>query len=273
MTVENIIGKVAKELKEVQGIVGVVLGGSRARGTHRLDSDVDIGIYYDGVNGIDLEKLNIAAFSLDDEHRQDIIVPPGDWGEWVNGGGWLVINGYHVDFILRDIRRVERVIADCQEGKVTAHYQTGHPHAYINAMYMGELAISRILYDADNKLSYMQEKTKIYPSKMKKTTIEHFMFEAKFSHMFAATNANKDDLYYVAAHMVRSVSCLNQVLFAINEQYCINEKKAVKIIDSFTIKPIEYKQKVDSLFISLSVDVIASCGQLNQLINEVQSLI
>ena len=45
--------------------------------------------------------------------------------------------------------------------------------------------------------------------------------------MLSESNINKDDLYYVCGHCFRSISSLNQVLFAINREYCINEKKAV----------------------------------------------
>ena len=83
---------------------------------------------------------------MDDENRNNLVVPPGAWGDWINGGGWLVINGYHVDLILRDIKRVEQIIKDTEQGIVTANYQTGHPHGYISAMYRGELAISKIQY-------------------------------------------------------------------------------------------------------------------------------
>ena len=71
---------------------------------------------------------------MDDEHRDNLIVSPGEWGQWVNGGGWLIIDGYHVDFILRDAEKVKIVISECQEGVISAHYQTGHPHAYMNVM-------------------------------------------------------------------------------------------------------------------------------------------
>ena len=36
----------AAELAAVPGVVGVAFGGSRARGTHRPDSDWDLGLYY-----------------------------------------------------------------------------------------------------------------------------------------------------------------------------------------------------------------------------------
>lgn len=54
------------------------------------------------------------------------------------------------------------------------------------------------------------------------------MFEAGFSLMFVKANSGTDDKYYIAGHVFRIVSCLNQVLFACNNAYCINEKKAIK---------------------------------------------
>jgi predicted nucleotidyltransferase len=143
--VDNIIKSVAEKLSTLPYIEGIVLGGSRARGTHTKDSDIDIGIYYNS-ELFDLVTINQLATELDDEHRDNLVVPPGAWGDWVNGGGWLVINGCHVDLILRDIKRVEQVMKDTEQGIVTANYQTGHPHGYISAMYRGELAISKVLY-------------------------------------------------------------------------------------------------------------------------------
>lgn len=37
---------IATSLTGVDGVVGVLLGGSRARGDHSPDSDVDLGVYY-----------------------------------------------------------------------------------------------------------------------------------------------------------------------------------------------------------------------------------
>ena len=68
---------------------------------HTEDSDIDIGIYYKS-ESFDITAINQIATELDDENRNNLVVPPGAWGDWINGGGWLVINGYHVDLILRD---------------------------------------------------------------------------------------------------------------------------------------------------------------------------
>lgn len=55
-----------------------------------------------------------------------------------------------------------------------------------------------------------------------------FMFEAGFSLMFAENNIDKDDVSYVCGHCFRSISSLNQVLFAVNKEYCINEKRLLR---------------------------------------------
>ena len=118
-SVEHILQKVMEAVQGVPGVVGVVLGGSRARGTHKPDSDVDIGIYYDERAGFSVEHLSEAAARLDDDGRKNLITPLGGWGPWVNAGGWLVVKGYHVDLILRDLNRVAEEIQACSEGRVT----------------------------------------------------------------------------------------------------------------------------------------------------------
>ncbi|MCY1104201.1 nucleotidyltransferase domain-containing protein [Shouchella clausii] len=276
MDPNELVAKVGEQLKAVPGIVGIVLGGSRARGTHSADSDIDIGIYYDLSQGFTTEQLDRSVRVLQDCNKEERVVTAiGEWGEWVNAGAWLVINGYHVDLILRDITRVEQAIADCRNGAVSMHYQTGHPHGYVNAMYMGELAISRIQTDPFGKLAQLKALTDPYPTKLKQALIQFFTFEASFSLMFMEANVDKNDLSYLMGHGYRAIACLNQVLFAKNERFCINEKKAVMMISSFPRKPQHYKQRIDEAITLLSRDV--SCcqqaiAQLKALLEEVKSL-
>ena len=270
----NIIQLVTEKLSSLPCIEGIVLGGSRARGIHTEDSDIDIGIYYKS-ESFDINAINQLAAELDDDHRSNLVVPPGAWGDWVNGGGWLIINGYHVDLILRDIKRVEQIINDTEQGIVTANYQTGHPHGYISAMYRGELAISKIQYANDENFYEFKKQAERYPTALQKGLTEFFMFEAGFSLMFAENNIDKDDVSYVCGHCFRSISSLNQVLFAINKEYCINEKKAVKMIEDFKTKPSDYKERVDKVISLISTDV--DCTRkgieiLQRLVNEVEYL-
>lgn len=267
--VESIIQEVTEKLSSLPFVEAVVLGGSRARGNHLPDSDIDIGIYYDP-ESFDLDALNPLATALDDGHRSNLVVPPGAWGEWVNGGGWLIIKGYHVDLILRDMKRVEKIMDETGQGIVTANYQTGHPHGYISAMYRGELAISQILYAKSNRFVKLKKQAEIYPDALKESMIRFFLFEAGFSLEFARANAKTGDKYYVAGQIFRAVSCLNQVLFALNRQYCINEKKAVELVETFEYKPQNYRLKVNRIFEALGTSLPKCCDKAEQLYHEVK---
>lgn len=270
--IKAILDKIVSVLSTVAGIQAIVLGGSRARGTDSPSSDIDIGIYYDSLT-LDSNALNKATQAVDDQHREKLIASPGGWGKWVNGGGWLIVNGFPVDFILRDMVRVEKVIEESRKGVVTPHYQTGHPHAYINVMYMGELAISKVLWENGKKVSDMKRMSEQYPVELQKALIHLFSFEAEFSLWLAENSIDKDDVYYMTAHVVRSISAINQVLFALNKEYCLNEKKAVKMIDKFEIHPTSYKSKVDDIFASIGTDNMNVCVQLRYLVSEVKEFL
>jgi hypothetical protein len=72
------------------------------------------------------------------------ITRPGGWGPWVNGGGWLTVNGWRVDWIYRDLDRVRRVWADCCQGGYEVGVQAGHPLGFYSHAYAGEVALCRV---------------------------------------------------------------------------------------------------------------------------------
>jgi len=133
----------------------------------------------------------------------------------------------------------------------------------------GELAVCNILSDHGGKLSELKKKTEPYPEKFQEAMIQYFSFEASFSLMFMEANANKDDISYVMGHCFRSISCLNQVIFSKNKVYCINEKKAVSMIQGFSIKPINYKRRIDDIVSLLSTNK----DKTNQAVNNLKELI
>ena len=137
---------------------------------------------------MDFERLNGIASGLDDQHRENLVCREGEWGNWVNCGGWLTVKGYHVDLILRDIARVRDILDRTERGETAAHYQTGHPHGYIDAMYRGELAAGKALYARDQSFTEMKERAEVYPEELRRALISFFMFEAKFSCMLAEGN-------------------------------------------------------------------------------------
>ena len=244
---KDILEKITRELKKCKGVEGVVLGGSRATGTATETSDIDIGIYYKH-DKIDYKQLNEAATKLDDEHRENLICKEGEWGKWVNFGGWLTVDGTPVDLIFRDLKRVQHIIEQTEKGEFKPHYQTGHPHAYLSVMYRGELAVCQVLYSKEKTFRELKKQAENYPQALQAAVISFFRFEAGFSCMLARKSLQEQDSYYVTGHLFRAVSALNQVIFAINSCWCLNEKKAVRRIDGMENRPSDYSTRIEEIF-------------------------
>lgn len=254
MEIESIIQKILTSLKTVKGIEAVVLGGSRARGNHSEKSDIDIGIYYSNGSQLDLEELNRLATELDDTHRSNLITKIGEWGPWINGGGWLCIDGLATDFLLRDLNKVSVVIDECLNEKITIDYQPGHPHGFVNTIYVAETYYCKILWSTNNLLASLKDKITPYPLPIKTGIINKFLWEAGFANVIAYKGLLKNDIVYAAGCIYRSISCLIQVIYALNETYIMNEKGSLANIDTFGIIPKDFKKKIESIFYSLTAD-------------------
>ncbi len=268
MTAEQIILAVADELARLPFVRAVVLGGSRATGTATDSSDIDIGIYYD--KPADFGALCRIAAKFDDLHRENLVCSEGGWGDWVNCGGWLTVDGIPTDLIMRDFDRVSRVCADCENGVFSTNYHTGHPHAFLSVIYRGELARCKVLYARDQAFLQLKKQAEIYPEPLREAIISFFSFEAGFSCALAEKAAKNNDLYYLHGHLFRSVSACNQVLFALNRVYCLNEKKAALQIARTPLAPENYPQRVNRIF---TLPPLEAAAMLRKLCDEVTCLI
>lgn len=248
MDTDSLIQSIVAEIKTVSGVKAIVLGGSRARGTHTPSSDVDLGIYYDPSQPIDLDTLGKVAAKLDDEQRADVITGIGGWGPWINGGGWLRIQSLPVDFLYRDLDRIKTYIDACLNGKVEIFYQGGHPHGFVTSIYLGEVALCKPLYDPEGIITELKEKVTPYPEALQKATLYSFAWEIDFSVGIAKKSIERADVNYAAGSCFRAVMCMLQVLFALNKEYWMNEKGALAITDRFAIKPADFRNRVNEIY-------------------------
>ncbi|MEP7291264.1 MAG: nucleotidyltransferase domain-containing protein [Chloroflexota bacterium] len=266
--------RVADRLSQIEGVVAVVLGGSRARGRAAPDSDYDLGIYYDPAQRPSLDALCRLAQELDDRHQPDLVTDYGEWGPWINGGGWLDIGGQRVDWLYRDLERVEQEIAECEAGRPHCYYQAGHPHGFYNHIYLGEVFYCQPLYERDDRLRRLKARAAPYPPLLRRALIDA-RWEAHFSLENARKPAKRGDVTQVIGFLYRTAAVIVQVLFALNQRYCINEKGAAAEAETFPLHPSGFYARMTSVLAApgrLPDDLTASVDQLETLLGEVDAL-
>lgn len=275
MSVEALIQNVVEEVMQVRGVQAIVLGGSRARGTHTPSSDVDLGIYYNPSHALDVDALSRTAARLDDGHAKDLVTPIGGWGPWINGGGWLRIRSHPVDFLYRDLEKVRAVIMSCLQGNIEVVYQPGHPFGFPTSIYLGEAAVCRPLWDPGGVLLDLKGLVHPYPDSLQKAVIQKFAWEIDFSIDIAKKSIERADVAYASGCCFRGLMCMLQVLFALNREYWLNEKGAVRIAENFEIKPVGLQSRVNETFRFLTVDpgsIQQAIGILKGLARDVEGL-
>jgi predicted nucleotidyltransferase len=127
----------AERLAGLPSVEAVMLGGSRARGLQRPDSDWDFAIYYRGV----FQPEDLRSCGWD-----GVVSEIGGWGGGVmNGGAWLNVDGRRVDVHYRDLNEVDYWCAEARAGRfkkeLLLFYVAGIP-TYVS---MGELATGVVL--------------------------------------------------------------------------------------------------------------------------------
>jgi predicted nucleotidyltransferase len=128
---------VGGSLAGLPGVAAVALGGSRATGSARADSDWDFAVYYrDTFDPSDLRQLGWPGE----------VSEIGGWGGGVfNGGAWLEVDGRRMDVHYRDLDVVEHQLARAEAGDFDIEPLLFHLAGIPTYLLVAELAINRVL--------------------------------------------------------------------------------------------------------------------------------
>lgn len=248
MISDRTLSGMAERICAVPGVVGVVLGGSRAAGTHTPESDVDLGLYYR--RPLDIDALGELARDIADERVT--VSPVGGWGPWVDGGGWLTIDGTPVDWIYRELDRVRDCWREAQAGRFDFHFQVGHPFGVPDFAYPGELALSVILADPRGELGPLKTATERYPEALAVALVER-IWEAEFILGGARKALSRNDATYLAGCLFRVVLLCCHALHGHAGRWLVNEKGAVRSTAKLPNAPVGFESRAQGLLGNLGV--------------------
>lgn len=208
------VAALARELASLPGAVAVVLGGSRATGSHRPESDWDLGLYYRG-SARELDSGDVRALG----HRGHVS-ELGEWGPIMHGGAWLTVGGTAVDIIFRDLDVVERRVAEAERGEFEVLAQNGYLAGAPTYQHAGEAALSLpIAGDVPRPA---------FPDALARSAPVRWRGRAAVSLMFAGIHARGPDPVCCAGMLAHAVLCAAHARLAEGREWALNEKRLVQ---------------------------------------------
>ncbi|HEX3760357.1 MAG TPA: nucleotidyltransferase domain-containing protein [Kofleriaceae bacterium] len=246
----------ADRLARIPGVVAVVLGGSRAIGTHRPDSDVDLGLYYRA--RLDVVALRALAAEVADQVIG--VSEPGGWGPWVNGGAWLVQAGTRVDWIYRDLDRVAAIWDACRAGRYEIGVQAGHPLGFYSHVYPGEVALCRVLADPTGELAGLRTETQRYPDALAGALVAAVWEPELLFYGAASHGAGAADAFFTAGCLFRAIGVLAQALHGHHRRWVTTEKRLIDTAGVLPGAPPDFARRAHAILgrLGTTTDEIAA---------------
>jgi nucleotidyltransferase-like protein len=204
------VARLAAQIAALPGAVAVALGGSRATGTHRPDSDWDLGLYYR--SSFDPAELRGLGY----EGRVSGL---GEWGPIVNGGAWLSAGESAVDVLFRDLDTIGPWIEDAEQGRFEVLTQNGYLAGAPTYLPMGELAICKPLHGELPRPAF--------PDALAAAAPERWNGRAAVSLTHAQGHARARDSVACTGMLAHAVLCAAHARLAQRREWVIGEKRLV----------------------------------------------
>ncbi|CAI9406403.1 nucleotidyltransferase domain-containing protein [Aestuariimicrobium sp. T2.26MG-19.2B] len=260
MISSDCITSMAQQIGEVPGVVGVTVGGSRARGDAVEGSDVDLGIVHDGT--LDRERLNalVAQWSS----TEAAVGEPGSWGPWVDSGAWLTVDDSPVDWIVRDLTRIDLAWQRAEQGAGTFHPQPGHPFGFWEPSYCGELALALVMKDTEGELVARQQRFASLPPALRETMVNR-LWEADFDVDLAAKGVRRDDRVFVSLTCAHALLICAHAIHAVDDRWATNEKGLVAAAAGLPHAPTDLASRASAVLAHADLSaIVTSCRELVQ---------
>ncbi len=261
------------ELTQLPGVRAVVLGGSRALGRARPDSDTDLGLYYHEAQPFDIARVRELA-------ERVAVSPPTvtgfyEWGAWVNGGAWIQTADGKIDLLYRNLDHIARTFDAAEVGRVDVDYLQQPPLGFVSITYLAETDCCRPLHDPHGEVAALKARTATYPPLLRERWSAGTVWMTTFTLMHARSFAARGDVVNTVGCLTRCGGLMTQTLYALNRVYFINDKHAAHDLARFALCPSAFQSRLSALLAapggdaeSLSRTVVA----LTALADEVAAL-
>jgi hypothetical protein len=144
-----------------------------------------------------------------------------------------------VDWIYRNLDRVQTSWQMAQEGEFSFHFQVGHPLGVPDFAYAGEVALGVVLADPRGELTVVKNQATTYPAKLTEAVVNR-LAEAEFLLGALSKSAQRADVALVAGTLFRVVGLCAHAIYAKSGRWVITEKGLIPAAAELPEAPVDF---------------------------------
>lgn len=257
---EMFFEKVIEELKALDEVELIMLGGSRAVNKNDRLSDYDVYVYFN--KKIDIEKRKVIL----EENLKYYEIENKFWEEEDDG---ILKDGKEIEIIYRNRNFIdEQFNTKFKEYEASIGYSTCMIH---------NILTSKVIYDRDNIIEKYREKYNYYPKELKKNIVlkNIKLIDDKMPSLsYQIKKAIKrNDIISINHRITEFLAIYFDILFAINEEFHPGEKRLLEYLDKLNIKPSEAKENIKELLEMRTENSEEKIEKINKLSMELDKLV
>lgn len=251
------------DLMSIERVVGVGLGGSRAKGLANENSDYDLVLYRVGADPISADDIG----QIIKPRVQKLIYP--------SKGNFLQaeLAGAKIELFQADISALSHEIDMALQGKFRWVVRPLFPHGDLSTRQITQLVTNPILREHGEEVSSLRAKALPFPKSLKNSLVRFFLEQASYSMIHAAKVRSQGDVQYLVALVSSFVFFVNIVIFSLNGRYPIIEKGGERLLMGMSKLPTDYSNLSKSLFFAvLEGDWAGLKSKMSAVLKELESM-
>lgn len=235
----SMIDELIKALSVIDGIAGIVLGGSRGIDIGNDKSDYDIAIYTSGDKRLPCELI---AKHIPKQIKADV--------------NPVLISGYLGDIkfelFQKALPRIQQEVDNNTQGKFRWFLAPLLPYGDVSYRQVSHLVNAKVLFDRENRLQSIIDQVTPIPALFKKSVINHFFKQINNSVIHIGKVNKKEDQFHFMSLIGLIFFCYFNILYVLNNRYPIIEKGNIQVALSLANAPEDLQKRMSLIYSAAS---------------------
>jgi len=222
---QPIINELVEMLKTtVDGKYAIALAGSYAKGIADKNSDIDFFMFIEKAKSYEERLAIVREFA--DKNMPFYVSKGFDDGAW-GGSMDFFYKGIPVETTVRFTENVDKIIADCLEGKFEILPALWTTNGYYTYIYLSEIDFITPIEDNFGIIDGYKNQLESYPKKLQASILKEFFARSNMwiDSFHYKSAIKREDILFTAGIVKNTVYDMVQIIFALNEEYFTGDKK------------------------------------------------